>query len=303
MKSDGTNRWRVRYLVETLIITALLGNPGLAKGAQATNTSGQSGQAQLRAQRPLPPQSPKINPSATRARRKADPPTNTFSVDGFQSDLFTGTATAEIPIVVPPGAAGVAPKIVLRYNSAIVDQMDSGEDQFEWTGVGWVLDTGGFILRDTKGTTDPSDDTFKLVFGGASYDLVLIDPGQKIYHTKDETFWKLQWNQSSDYWTLTTKDGTVHRFGYNADSKALAVGQDLWTQTPWKYLLDEVKTTSGTSVRYSYYKQTWTVFGNSGTQTYDQAVYPDVITYAYNGGTNTVGATREVRFNRAPRYD
>ena len=83
----------------------------------------------------------------------------------------------------------MAPKIVLRYNSAVVDQV--GSDQAEWTGLGWALDVGGFILRDTKGTTDPNDDTFKLVFGGVSYDLVLIDAGQKIYHTKDETFWKV----------------------------------------------------------------------------------------------------------------
>ena len=250
--------------------------------------------------KPIPPKPPQDTPAAVRARRQADPPTNTFSVDAFQTDLFTGAATAEIPIVVPPGAAGVAPKIALRYSSAVTDQV--GSDQAEWTGLGWNLDVGGFILRDTKGTTDPNDDTFKLVFGGVSYDLVLVDSGQKIYHTKDETFWKLQWNQSSDYWTLTTKDGTVHRFGYNADSKALAVGQDLWTQTPWKYLLDEVKTTSGTSVRYSYVKQTAHVFNNSGNQTYDQAVYPNVITYAYNNGS-LVGSAREVHFNLAPRYD
>src|SRR2546426_4468004 len=42
-------------------------------------------------------------------------PQSTFSVEAFQTDLFTGAATAQIPIVVPPGAAG--PKIVLRYNS------------------------------------------------------------------------------------------------------------------------------------------------------------------------------------------
>ena len=267
--------------------------------AQSSSAQGHGAPAQPPGQGDTKPKSPKDTPAATRARTQADPPVGTFSVQAFQTDLFTGAATAEIPIVVPPGAAGIAPKIVLRYNSTVVDEIDVRE-QGQGSGLGWTLDVGGFVLRDTKNTTSPGDDTFKVVFGGATYDLVLIDAGQNIYHTKDETFWKLQYNQTSDYWTLTTKDGTVHRFGFNTDSKAIGLGQDLVTQITYKYLLDEVKTTSGTSVQYSYVKQTATEYLMG--RTYDQAVYPDAIRYAYHSGA-LVGAMREVRFFRAPRTD
>ncbi len=103
-------------------------------------------------------------------------PLTTFGVEAFQTDLSTGAATAEIPIVVPPGTAGVAPKVALRYHSGTVDDLRGTPtsdglppDQAQWTGLGWTLDIGGFIFRDTKGTVDPGDDTFKLGFGGAGH--------------------------------------------------------------------------------------------------------------------------------------
>ena len=98
----------------------------------------------------------------------------TFSADTFQNDLFTGAATAEIPIVVPAGTAGVAPKIALRYSSSAVDELPE-RDQAQSAGLGWILDVGGFILRDLKNSTATTDDTFKLVFGSVVYDLVLVD--------------------------------------------------------------------------------------------------------------------------------
>ena len=194
------------------------------------------------------------------------PSTTTFTVHGFQTDLFTWAATSEIPIIVPPGTAGVAPKIVLLYNSSTIDEIDA-RHQGQYIGLGWTLDIGGFVFRDTKGTTGTGDDTFQVVFGGVSYDLVRVDATQNILHTKDETFWKLQYNSTGDYWTLTTKDGTTHRFGFNTDSKATALlYNDFATPVTWKYFLDEVTTTSGTSVRYSYVKQTGTYQGRIMTR-------------------------------------
>ena len=60
-------------------------------------------------------------------------PLDTFKNRSFQADLFTGSAGAEIPIIVPPGAAGVAPKVTLRYNSGVVDDIE-WNDQADWTG-------------------------------------------------------------------------------------------------------------------------------------------------------------------------
>ncbi len=233
----------------------------------------------------------------------ADPP-GPFSAEAFQTDLFTGAARAAIPIVVPPGTAGAAPRITLRYDSGTADSLGP-RDQGQWTGLGWTLDVGGFILRDTKRTASTADDTFKLVFGGASHDLVLVDPQTNVYHTKDEAFWHLKYfpdtpGAGQDYWVLTTKDGTTHRFGYNLDSKAITRPGDFLTPVAYKYLLDEATTTSGTAVRYQYEKQTATIPATG--LSYDRAVYPLTVTYTYHSGS-LVGPPREVSFLRGDRSD
>ena len=225
---------------------------------------------------------------------------SSFNIQSFQADLFTGSAGADIPILVPAGAAGVAPKILLSYNSGVVDDLavDNDPDQADWTGLGWTLDTGGFILRDTKGTTSTSDDTFKLIFGGHTYELVSIGSGN--YRTKDETFMAINYVSANDYWTVKTKDGITHRFGYTSNSRAtgLTFGPNIEVPVTFRYYVDEVSTSSGVSVRYNYFKQSSSYNGKA----YDQAVYPDTITYAYRNGS-LIGNPRTVTFIRGARTD
>src|SRR2546429_6125639 len=66
--------------------------------------------------RPRPHADDRVSALSSSQGSSGTPP-GTFSADAFQSDLFTGAATAEIPIAVPAGPAGVAPKIALRYNN------------------------------------------------------------------------------------------------------------------------------------------------------------------------------------------
>ena len=54
--------------------------------------------------------------------------TSTPSVAASQ---FTGAASAQIPIVVPPGRIGIAPRLALSYNSYRKNS---------WVGVGWDLE-------------------------------------------------------------------------------------------------------------------------------------------------------------------
>ena len=237
--------------------------------------------------------------SGTRAQT-ATPPTGTFSVSSFETDLFTGTSNAQIPIVVPPGAAGVAPQVLLRYSSGTVDDI-SARTQGQSAGLGWTLDIGGYIVRDTKGTVATSDDTFKLVYGGTTYDLVKVDSTNNYYHTKNEIFVRLQYNTSGDYWTLQTKDGVQHRYGFSTASKGIALNVDLATNVTYKYLLDQVTTASGVAIQYAYTKVTAIAQGT--TRSYDQAIYPDRITYAYSGGSIIGGETRQVQFFWTGRQD
>jgi RHS repeat-associated protein len=305
--------------------------PALAQGASAPSPSSTNAAAPAAAASPAAPLPGGASEAADKAAPGQETPGTTTmsagegdgvatspgvtSAQAFQTDLFTGAATAEIPIIVVPGTAGVAPKIVLRYNSGTVDELRPKAegykpiinnhdytlppDQAQWTGLGWTLDAGGMIIRDLKGTAEPNDDTFRLVFNGASHDLVLIDTDQRIYHTKDETFWRVQYHSSDDSWTLTTKDGTIHRFGSTAATRAVLLMPSL-TYLAYKYGLDEVRTTGGTAVRYTYAKYVAIIPGTG--YTYDQAMYPETITYTYQNGI-PVGPAREVRFHRAPRND
>jgi len=274
--------------IARLVLVSVL-MPSVVSGGESQSSPGQPSDA--------PSHTTRAGLAATTEPFGAPP--GTWTIDAFQADLFTGASTAQIPIVTPPGAGGVGPKIVLGYHSSTVDERGA-RDQAQGTGLGWTLDVGGFVFRDLKNTTTTTDDTFKLVLGGASHDLVLIDSAQNIYHTKDEIFVRIQYVAASDYWILTTKDGTQHRFGYNTDSKAMTRGQDLTTAITYKYFLDQATTTSGVAVHYMYTKQTGTIASNG--QTYDQAVYPARITYAYAGGS-LIESAREVLFTYAPRSD
>ena len=118
------------------------------------------------------------------AQTVTSPPTRTDTAQAFQDALFTGAAVYEIPVVVPPGTAGVTPSMMLRHNSLTIDEL-APHEQAQWTGLGWTLDIGGFIVRDTKGTVTTADDTFKLVFNGLAYPLVLVDSGQSLYRTRE----------------------------------------------------------------------------------------------------------------------
>lgn len=214
----------------------------------------------------------------------------------LRSDRFAGTATLEVPIVVPPGTAGAEPEIVLRYDSATVD-LRGNRDQAQPTGLGWTLSSGGYIFRDDKRTLSTGDDTFVLIFRGVRHTLVLVNSGDRIYHTKDETFWRIQYQPSGsgDEWTLTTETGVRYRFGSSDNSRAYALNADGTGLITYKYLLSEHSTPNGPTVRYVYFKQS---AGANGF-TYDQAVYPDTITYSYATPESTTpvgGTTRQVKF-------
>ncbi|HEV8584795.1 MAG TPA: hypothetical protein VGT02_07470, partial [Methylomirabilota bacterium] len=181
----------------------------------------------------------------------------------------------------------------------MVDEL-APRQQGQGTGLGWNLGPDAAVFRDTKGTLTTADDTFRLTFEGVGYDLVLIDSSQNIYHTKDEAFFKVQYTASGDYWTVTTKDGTRHRLGFNTESKAIKLGPDGLTPVTYRYQVDEITSTSGVSVRYAWVKQT-AVLQSTG-QTYDRAMYPDTITWSYFNGS-PVSPLRQIRFLRAPRLD
>jgi hypothetical protein len=122
-------------------------------------------------------------PPETQTKSEAEKPQTTLSAipAGYQPDmagmltpkadtmLFTGAATAAIPIDVPPGKAGIAPKIALTYNS----YQPNG-----WIGVGWTLDMGS-IQRATKRSANYTSNDYVASVNGSVSELVARCSTQK----------------------------------------------------------------------------------------------------------------------------
>ena len=89
----------------------------------------------------------------------------------FQTDLFTGRASAGIPIVVSPGRGNIQPDIALSYTSG------GGNS---WCGTGWDLSIGSIERSTRKGvpTDDNSKDVFVATFSGVQSDLISIGNGE-----------------------------------------------------------------------------------------------------------------------------
>jgi hypothetical protein len=119
-------------------------------------------------------------------------------------------------------------------------------------GTGWQLPMD-YIERDARFTPgNTSDDTYKLHFKGAVYDLVFV-PSENRFHTKTESFLKIErlpgaGNEKGDYWKVTTPDGTWYRFGADFATDLMCGGHDyvqMWA-------LDLVHDTHNNEVYYEY---------------------------------------------------
>ncbi len=110
------------------------------------------------------------------------------------NSTFTGAVATSIPITVPPGRNGMAPKLALVYFS----QKGNG-----WLGVGWDLDMGA-IQRSTKFGVNYNANNFVAVANGSSSELVPRgDWGVNYYGAKIEgAFLKHYYNATTGGWEV-----------------------------------------------------------------------------------------------------
>ena len=165
----------------------------------------------------------------------------------YSTELFPGAGTYTYGIEVPKGTNSLQPSLTISYNSQSMKQRPS------FLGAGWSL-TQNYIFRDVNFTpSNTTDDEFKLILNGASYDLI-FDNNDNFYHTETETFARIQnitnnSNTYNQYWLMTLKDGTQLRFGYNPDS-------ELTSNTGYNYALkwslDLIEDTHNNKIFYSY---------------------------------------------------
>ncbi|NPU84133.1 MAG: hypothetical protein HPY65_06565 [Syntrophaceae bacterium] len=184
---------------------------------------------------------------------------------------FAGDAKISIPIVVPPGRAGMAPSLTLSYSSS------AGNG---WIGTGWNIETG-FIQRQTKFGLNYADDTsFAFRSAGASGDLVSLGSGN--FGMKIETeFSKFQY--ISGYWQVTARDGKRYYYGQTSDARQTNSAGQIF-----KWLLNRIEDPNGNYITFSYV--------SDARETY-------VYEIRYTGNSSGLSPTSLVRFHYMGRND
>jgi hypothetical protein len=203
-----------------------------------------------------------------------------------------GAAEYRIPLRVPPGIAGLEPKLALVYNS----QAGNG-----LLGVGWSLEGLSAITRCPRTLAQDG------VRGGVNYDAndrFCLD-GQRLmavsgaygadgtqYRTERETFTKVisegavaSLGNGPLKFKAWTKSGQVIEYGYTEDSRIQAQGK----QTVRAWAVNKVSDTKG-----NYFTVTYSEDNANGDYR------PDRIDYAGNAGFAPAGS---VQFSYEPRSD
>jgi hypothetical protein len=209
-----------------------------------------------------------------------------MSVPGQSGVGATGNASYTIPIVVPPGTAGMVPSLSLVYHS----QAGNG-----LLGVGWALEGLPSIGRCPR-TVAQDGVSFSGSINYDANDRFCLD-GQRLiaisgidgnngteYRTEIETFSKVvsfgTAGTGPAWFEVRTKSGQIMEFGNSADSRILAQGKT----TARSWTLNKVSDTKG-----NYFTVTYT------NDTVNGQAYPTRIDYT---GNSTAGLApyNSVRF-------
>jgi RHS repeat-associated protein len=205
-----------------------------------------------------------------------------------------GAATYSIPISVPPGIAGMEPKLSLEYNSQANNSL---------FGVGWNL---AGLSAITRCTATIATDGMRSGVNYATTDRFCLD-GQRlvlvsgaygasgsVYRTERDSFSHITANGTQGVgpasFTIKTKSGLIHQYGVTTDSA--------------------IKSQNGTSVRVWALNKTSDTVGNymSVSYTTDAATgsyYPAMLSYTGNGSqapTNSVQFNYTLRTDQMPLY-
>ena len=214
-----------------------------------------------------------------------------MSLPGQLDVSATGAATYNIPIALPPGAAGMTPTLSLDYSSQRTNGL---------LGVGWSLAGLSSIARCPQTLAQDG------VVGGVNYDandrfcldgrrLVAINgtygaDGAE-YRTEVDTFSKIISHGTAGsgpaWFEVHTKSGQIMEFGNTADSQILAQGKP--SARTWA--LDKLSDT-----KTNYFTVSYTNDSTNGQ------FYPIEIDYAGNTAAG-VSPRNKVQFVYAARPD
>lgn len=180
------------------------------------------------------------------------------TIDAFQVSGFTGAATFNYPIELPPGPGGLQPRLSLSYNSQVIDQ-SVNKTQASWVGMGWSLDYGS-IERNSNGTSQfEGDDTFMLNVNGVSSTIASASDG---YHLLDENFWRIERNGDAS-WKVLDIQGNIYYFektvSYHYPYQYSDNNNNLrceFNALPSKWYLTRMQNAFGQTIQYTYVDET-----------------------------------------------
>jgi RHS repeat-associated protein len=189
----------------------------------------------------------------------------------------TGAATYSIPIVVPPGAAGLQPKLAITYDS----RSENGP-----LGVGWTL-SGFSVIQRCKSTLaqDSSNDqlsfqaTDRYCMDGRKLRLTSGSYGQagSTYQTEVDEFSRITAVGTSphgpDHFLVQGRDGLTYQYGNTGESRDDPTSPSIWTA-------DKVTDRAG-----NYMTIQWAASGS----TFENWFRPLSIQYTNNDSTGTGG--------------
>ncbi|MER7283751.1 RHS repeat-associated core domain-containing protein [Dactylosporangium sp. NPDC000244] len=156
----------------------------------------------------------------------------------WTSGSNTGAFTYSNPIVVPRAAAGPVPSVALAYNSSSVDgQTSATAAQSSWAGDGWTtpdsyIEQTFVSCSDKPEGSAPPTVTADMCYAGPILTFSLNGTSGSLVWDAAKSVWKPQSDKgevvahvtgsgngsgtyNTDYWTITTRDGTQYSFGRN----------------------------------------------------------------------------------------
>ncbi|WP_278234993.1 SpvB/TcaC N-terminal domain-containing protein [Isoptericola sp. AK164] len=197
-------------------------------------------------------------------------PTEALSLVTEPEPTNAGSVQTSIPVLVPPGRAGIEPDLDLAYDS-------SGGNG--WLGLGWDLDAGAIAVDPTFGaprfSADVETETYTLdgarlfphsIVPGGDYGARQDGPRSDFVRQTETEFERVVRHGDGPgayWWQVTDKDGTDRWYGGDPDGQ----GQVLSTVggNAFHWPLTYVEDISGNVMEYEYDTATGVGFGGSST--------------------------------------